>query len=103
LSADEATERDSTDLESAPLVTNHAIDRLGSAGHLWRRLQLEAPCQEPGAARVDQDGAGLGGLEQCIESAPGRAAIRGIHAPATPPDSAIRHRETWMAIRAVSC
>jgi hypothetical protein len=43
-------------------------------------LQFEAPCQEPGTARVYQDGAGLGGLEQCIESAPGRAAIYGIHA-----------------------
>jgi hypothetical protein len=34
LSADEATERDSTDLESTPLVTDHAIDRFDLADHL---------------------------------------------------------------------
>src|SRR5262245_10717116 len=79
LAADEPTERDAADLEPAPLVTYEAIYRPGLARHRARWLQLESTPQELGAARVQQDRAGLGISQQRLEHAPHLASIRRIY------------------------
>src|SRR4030095_6066180 len=79
LSAYETTERHPADLEPTTLMTNEAIRRSDVADPRSCWFQLDSPLQEFGTARVHQDGAGLGPLEKCIESAPRLAAMRRIH------------------------